>query len=119
MKHFALAGLLIGLLSISGCSVSTDSAEPGSESEDDFDQFAGSQGKADTGYVSARAAELEATIEGKVRVRLPGKTAAELQTLADTINANTTDTPDWEIAKHVTDQVKYSRNTLKAQKYDL
>ncbi|MBI5535835.1 MAG: hypothetical protein HY898_24160 [Deltaproteobacteria bacterium] len=85
--------------------------------EDDFDSFV--DGKADTGYVSARAAELEATITAKVRVRLAGKTPEELQTLADTLKSNPGDYSLWSITQNVTEQIKYARNTLKAQKYDL
>jgi len=110
---FALAALLAAC---SSSQAPTASEAPQKEA-DDFDDFA--DGKNDTGYVSARAAELEATISSKVRVSLPGKSPAELQTLADTLKTNPGDYSLWSITKNVTEQIKYSRNALKAQKYDL
>src|SRR5690349_18278193 len=76
-------------------------------------------GKMDTGYVGTRAAEMEATFAGRVRVLIAGKTAAELETIAAAIQSNPTSWEHREITSQVTEQIKYARNALKAEKLNL
>lgn len=83
----------------------------------DFDAFA--DGKSDTAYLGTRSAELLATLTGKVRVEVPGKSPAELTALAAAIKANPTDWNYRDITSQVTQQVKYARNALRASKYTL
>jgi hypothetical protein len=97
-------------------------AGPDTELEDDlsipeFEDYI--DGKHDTGYVGTRAAEIEATFFGRVRVMQPGKTAEELRMIADAIEANPSSWDHRDITSQVTEQVKYARNALKAQKLNL
>jgi len=73
-------------LSLLAASLLVASACASSGSDEDIDMFSFddfADGKVDTGYLGSRAAEMEATFSSKVRVPLPGKTAAELQAMAD------------------------------------
>ncbi len=83
----------------------------------DFNDYV--EQKSDTGYVGNRAYELEATFAGKVQVLVPGKTAAELQTIATQLKANPQDWSLSNITEQVTEQIKYARNQLKAEKLNL
>ena len=82
-----------------------------------FDDFA--DGKVDTGYLGSRAAEMEATFSSKVRVPLPGKTAAELQAMADKLKTTPTDYSLNEVATAVSTHAKFARNALRAAKFNL
>lgn len=82
-----------------------------------FENYVG--GKSDTGYIGSRAAELESTFSGKVRVILPGKTRPELEALAAALMASPDSWEHRDITSQVTEQIKYSRNALKAAKLDL
>ncbi len=83
----------------------------------DFEEFA--DGKADTAYIGSRAAEVNATFKGKVRVAVPGKTPAQLAALATAVKANPGAWEHRDITNQVTEQIKYARNALKAQKLNL
>lgn len=83
----------------------------------DFEEFA--DGKTDTAYIGSRAAELNATFKGKVRVMVPGKTATQLTAIATAIRTNPTSFEHRAITSQVTEQLKYARNALKAQKLNL
>jgi len=76
-------------------------------------------GKSDTGYVGNRAAELEATFTGRVRVLLPDRTAAELSQIAEALRANPRSWEHRDITNQITQQIKYARNALKAEHLDL
>ena len=102
---YALATMLLGC-----------GADGGSELPS-FEDF--SDGKFDTGYVGNRAAELDATITGTVRVPQPGKTAAELEALAAKLRATPGDYELGPITMQVTEQIKYARNALKREHFDL
>ncbi|MBP9085152.1 MAG: hypothetical protein KBG15_03500 [Kofleriaceae bacterium] len=93
--------------------------EPAEQAVDigDFDAFA--DGKSDTAYLGTRSAEIQAALTGKVRVAVPGKTAAQLQTMAAAIKANPTDYQYRDITAQVTEQIKYARNALRQSKYTL
>jgi hypothetical protein len=97
------------------------SACTGSESDEiemfSFDDFA--DGKVDTGYLGSRAAEMEATFTSKVRVPLPGKSAAELAAIAEQLKANPSDYNLRDITSKVTLQSKFARNALRAAKFNL
>jgi hypothetical protein len=75
--------------------------------------------KSDTGYIGNRAAELEATFTGRVRVELPDKTAAELTAIADALREDPRNWQHRDITMQVTEQIKYARNALKAEQFDL
>lgn len=83
----------------------------------DFEEFA--DGKTDTAYIGSRAAEVNATFTGKVRVMVPGKSASELTALATALQANPGSWEHRDITNQVTEQLKYARNALKAQKLNL
>jgi hypothetical protein len=91
------------------------------ESEDidmfGFDEFA--DGKVDTGYLGSRAAELEATFSSKLRVPLPGKSAAELQAMAEKLKSTPTDYALTDVVSAVSTHAKFARNALRAAKYNL
>lgn len=82
-----------------------------------FDDFA--DGKVDTGYLGSRAAEMEATFSSKLRVPLPGKTAAELQAMAEKLKASPTDYELRDVTTAVSTHAKFARNALRAAKYNL
>ncbi len=82
-----------------------------------FESFA--DGKEDTAYIGSRAAEMNAVFTGKVRVAVPGKTAAELATLAAAIKAEPSSWTHRDITGQVTEQIKYARNALKIEKLNL
>ena len=116
---------LIALLATSllaACADETAEPTPGPAEEEgaldipSFEDY--TSGKKDTGYVGNRAAELEATFTGKVRVAVE-KTDEELQTLVRELLDNPRSYQHREITAQVTEQTKYARNALKAQKMDL
>ncbi len=114
----SLSRLLSLLLpaALAGCAMD---AAPEDFSDEELPAFEDFAGKDDTGYVGNRAVELEATLRGRVRVMVPGKTAAELETLAGELRA---DPQSWEhrdITEQVSEQVKYARNSLKAERLNL
>ena len=103
----------LALLAASACAASDGASDQIPSFEDYVD------GKEDTGYVGTRAAEMEAVLRGRVQVDLPGRSAAELESTAAALRA---DPGDWNlrsITGQVTEQVKYARNALKAEKLDL
>lgn len=109
----ALASL--PLIFASACAPASGSGDEGSLPS--FEDFVG--GKADTGYIGSRAAELEAVFSGRVRVAVPDKTQAELEQIATTLRQ---DPGNWElrdITLQVTEQTKYARNALKAEALNL
>jgi hypothetical protein len=113
-KLTAFASSLLLATSIAACA--SNGAEPDVDIGD-FDAFA--DGKSDTQYLGTRSAEIEAALTGKVRVALPGKTATELQTIADAIKANPSDYNYRNVTEQVTEQIKYARNALRQSKYTL
>ena len=82
-----------------------------------FDEFA--DGKVDTGYLGSRAAEMEATFSSKLRVPLPGKTATELQAMAEKLKATPTDYELRDVTTAVSTHAKFARNALRAAKFNL
>lgn len=107
------APVLLAAALATGCALSDAPGEDIPGFEDYFD------GKSDTGYVGTRAAEMEAVLRGRVKVELPDRTAAELETTAAALRANPSDWNLRSITNQVTEQVKYARNALKAEKLDL
>jgi hypothetical protein len=105
---FAAASLLVA----SACASTVEDIEMFS-----FDDFA--DGKVDTGYLGSRAAEMEATFSSKVRVALPGKSAAELAAIADKLKTTPTDYELRDIVSKVSLQSKFARNALRAAKFNL
>ena len=105
--------LLAPLLVASACAGSAD------EDIDmfSFDDYA--DGKVDTGYLGSRAAEMEATFSAKLRVPLPGKSAAELQAMADKLKTAPTDYSVHDVVAQVSTHAKFARNALRAAKYNL
>lgn len=87
----------------------------------DFDEWGDcrSGGKCDTGYVGNRAAELEAVFSGRVFVALPDKTAAERETIAEALRTNPDSWEHRDVTNNVTQQIKYARNALKAERLNL
>src|SRR5688572_30533501 len=91
----------------------TACADSGSEDVEmpDFDDVA--EGKVDTGYFGSRAAEMEATFTGSVKVTLAGKTQTELQAIAAALRTNPADFAHRDIVYQVTQQAKFARNALR------
>ncbi len=110
--RLSITPLIPALALAAACSVG-DSLEEFPTMEDWVD------GKEDTGYVGNRAAEIEASFTGHVEVAQPGKTAEELEAIAAELRENPRSWSHRDITNQVTEQIKYARNVLKAQKYDL
>src|SRR5687768_18237826 len=113
MKHFR-AGVVIGLALCSAC------ASMAEEEVDfpDLEEWADG-GKEDTGYVGTRAAEMEAILDGRVRVMLPGQSASQLERTATALRANSSAWEHRAITAQITEQIKYARNALKAEALNL
>lgn len=93
---------------------STPGSGPEGEYEPlDYETFI--DGKEDTGYVSNKAAELEAKLTTKVYIDMTGKTAEEIQELAGSLATASR----WTVQDHTIPQIKYGRNALKAEDLDL
>jgi len=82
-----------------------------------FEDFA--DGKVDSGYIGSRSAEMEALFSSTLRVNLPGKTATELQAIANTLKTTPTDQSVRDIVYQVTQHSKFARNALRANKFTL
>jgi len=108
-----LKQLLAASLLVASACASSGSAED--DVDLDFNDFA--DGKLDTGYLGSRAAEMEATFTSKLRVPLPGKSAAELQAMADKLKTTPTDYDLREVVEAVSTHAKFARNALRAAKY--
>ncbi len=80
---------------------------------DDMDQF-DATGKTDTGYVSDQAAELNAEISGKVTIDLSTVDSATKSRLISSARSKTATA----FGTYITEQLKFARNTLKAQKFN-
>lgn len=108
---------LLTTLALAACAGSND---PGVEEEStpEIPGFEAFFGKADTGYVGNRAAEIEATLAGKVKVNVD-KTNDELTEIASKLKADPRSWEHRDITSQVTEQLKYARNSLKAQKLNL
>jgi hypothetical protein len=112
-----LALALTCLLRLTGCATTGDD-DLYPEGFPDFEDYLGDS-KADTGYVGSRAAELEATFEGRVRALVPGSSAAELETIAAELRASPTSWEHRSITAQITEQTKFARNALQAQDLNL
>lgn len=103
----------LALLAATACAAS----DGGSDELPSFEDYV--DGKEDTGYVGTRAAEMEAVLRGRVQVDVPGRSPSELETTAAALRANPNDWNLRSITGQVTEQIKYARNALKAEKLDL
>jgi subtilisin-like proprotein convertase family protein len=101
---------LMTALTLSMCGSESD---PGEYEPLDFETFV--DGKEDTGYVSNKAAELEARLISRVYIDMTGKTSQEIQDLADSLP----EADRWSLQKYTSPQLKYARNPLKSEKLDL
>ena len=84
--------------------------------EDDglsFDDFV--NGKLDTGYIGDRAAELEAKLEGRIFVDMTTFSAAERERFLEGVKKD----PSSQLGSEISNQTKYARNQLKANRFDL
>jgi hypothetical protein len=108
-----------GSLVVASMLVATACSDVGIDDIDmpDFDDVA--EGKVDTGYFGSRSAEMEAVFTGSVKVNLPGKSQPELQAIAATLRMNPADFGLRDIVYQVTQQAKFARNALRAQKFTL
>jgi len=79
----------------------------------DFEAFV--DGKEDTGYLSNKAAELEARLTSKVYIDMSGQSQAEIEQFA----AGLPDASRWTLQKYTSPQLKYARNPLKGEELDL
>jgi len=79
----------------------------------DFETFV--DGKEDTGYVSNKAAELEATLSSRVYIDQTGRTPEEIAQFAESLRTASR----WTLEDHTSPQIKYGRNALKSEKLDL
>ncbi len=115
MHHKRTFGFL-GALVIAGC---TATATTSSVRENDdvltFDEFLDQ--KRDSGYVGNKAFEMDVRARGRVRVLLAGKTAEEIQTIAERLRMDPSS--EYEITSQVGEQLKFARNKLKSEKLDL
>jgi len=108
-RFFNLLSVVL-VLSLAACGSESDQGE---FEPVDFENFV--DGKEDTGYVSNKAAELEAKLTAKVYIDMTGKTAQEIQDLADSLPGASR----WTLQKYTSPQLKYARNPLKSEKLDL
>jgi len=108
-RFFNLLSVVL-VLSLAACGSGSDQGE---FEPLDFENFV--DGKEDTGYVSNKAAELEAKLTAKVYIDMTGKTAQEIQDLADSLPGASR----WTLQKYTSPQLKYARNPLKEEKLDL
>ncbi len=79
----------------------------------DFETFV--DGKEDTGYLSNKAAELEARLTSSIFIDMSGQGSDAIQAKADSLRSASR----WTLQKHTSPQLKYARNPLKAEKLDL
>ncbi|MBW1871534.1 MAG: proprotein convertase P-domain-containing protein [Deltaproteobacteria bacterium] len=106
-SFFVVAALAFGFLSCS-------SSGPIEEYEPiDFETFI--DGKEDTGYLSNKAAEMEARLISKVYIDMTGQSAQAIQAKADSLQSASR----WTLQKYTSPQLKYARNPLKGEKLDL
>lgn len=105
------------LLSVTGCAMNPADGTPEEVEIPSFGDF--NDDKADTGYVGARAAELEAVFSGRVRVLVPDRSSAELETIAAALRADPRSWEHRDITSQVTEQIKYGRNALRAEDLNL
>lgn len=110
MSGIARKFVIILMLSMAACGSESDRDE---YQPLDFESFV--DGKEDTGYVSNKAAELEAKLTAKVYIDMTGKTPQEIQELADSLPGASR----WTLQKYTSPQLKYARNPLKSEKLDL
>jgi len=104
--------LIVAAFSLSMCT--SEGEGPAGEYESiEFEDFV--DGKEDTGYVSNKAAELEAKLSSKVYFDMTGQTAEEIGQFADSLRTASR----WMLQKKTTPQIKYARNPLKNEKLDL
>jgi subtilisin-like proprotein convertase family protein len=79
----------------------------------DFETFV--DGKEDTGYLSNKAAELEARLTSSVYIDMTGQSAQAIEAQADSLrNASR-----WTLQTHTSPQLKFARNPLKDEKLDM
>jgi len=115
MRHrkvvrLALAcGLVLCLLGLPRCG----GGDPAGFAPMDFETFV--DGKEDTGYVSNKAAELEARITSSVFIDTTGLGQAEIDSLAARLRSPSR----WTLQEYTAPQLKYARNPLKSEKLDL
>ncbi|MBN2499084.1 MAG: proprotein convertase P-domain-containing protein [Deltaproteobacteria bacterium] len=102
---YALAILVLG-----ACS---GPADPGEFQPLDFEEFI--DGKADTGYLSNKAAELEARLTSRIYIDMSGQAAEAIQAEAERLRTASR----WTLQSHTSPQLKYARNPLKSEKLDL
>ena len=102
---------LLAALALPGCTA--DGGPAGEYESLDFETFV--DGKEDTGYVSNKAAELEARLTSKVFIDMTGKTPEEITALAESLRTASR----WSLQSYTTPQIKYARNPLKSEKLDL
>ncbi len=110
MARISSIPMVVLVLSLAACGSGSDRGE---YEPLDFENFV--DGKEDTGYVSDKAAELEAKLTAKVYIDMTGKTAQEIQDLADSLPGASR----WTLQKYTSPQLKYARNPLKSEKLDL
>jgi len=114
-RHHPLLSLGI-LVALTGCAAPS-SGEEGTDGLPSFEDFI--DGKGDTGYIGSRAAELEATFSGRVRVLLSDRTPEQLAAVAEALRANPSDWQHRDVTGQVTQQIKYARNALKTEDLNL
>jgi hypothetical protein len=103
---------LLAALALVACGPAEEQEEP-DLATDDMDLFVAT-GKTDTGYVSDQAAELEAEISGVVTVDLTALPASERDRLLAAHRAGNKDAFKF----FPTEQIKFGRTALKAQKFN-
>ncbi len=114
--RFALPAL-VGLV---GCTSMAPYEPSPKESGEEltFEQFVARQ-KTDTGYIGGRAAELEIRATGRVRIPMPNATADELGTAEAQFWAGEALAQQESIARTISDQLRFGRNALSGQRFDL
>lgn len=99
--------------SVVACGGAEGDEEVFDDAADDMDAFAAT-GKTDTGYVSDKAAELNAELSGKIVLDVASLPAGEREPLVAKARAG----DKAAFALLPTEQVKYARNVLKKEKFN-
>lgn len=106
MKRYSLGALLAGLLAFSGCSSEDEFYIPAEEE----DLVPETGGKADTGYMSTLATELEGEYAGRLVLDVSLKTVEERQTLLGDFKSGA-----WSAKNIIMNQVKYAKNKINSE----
>ncbi len=107
------AGAICALFALGLSACGGNKADPGDFEPLDFETFV--DGKEDTGYLSNKAAELEARLTSSVYIDMTGQGADAIQAKADSLRTASR----WTLQSLTSAQLKYARNPLKSEELDM